>query len=214
MIRLYLDSETCGLHGMPVLFQYAEEDGPIVLYDVWKHSVGETLDLIEWFLTHTMVFFNASFDFFHLCKAYTIFRLCSRDWIPEEHIDEIAMLEPKGQDGPCLKPAGAVDLLLHSRKGPFQSLMAREDIRIRRVPKVLADALAEELEERIELDGIYFAKSADKDAPRWKVYDRKKDGKLDPAFQGRGAEVSCGRRFEVPGRVRLKARSTAPFRGR
>ena len=150
---------------------------------MWKHSVGETLDLIEWFLTHTMVFFNASFDFFHLCKAYTIFRLCSRDWIPEEHIDEIAMLEPKGQDGPCLKPAGAVDLLLHSRKGPFQSLMAREDIRIRRVPKVLADALAEELEERIELDGIYFAKSADKDAPRWKVYDRKKDGKLDPAFK-------------------------------
>ena len=75
---------------MPVLFQYAVEDGPIVLYDVWLHPIGETLDLIEWFLTHTMVFFNAAFDQFHLCKVYTTFRLCPRDWIPAEHIDEIA----------------------------------------------------------------------------------------------------------------------------
>ena len=74
--------------------------------------------------------------------------------------------------------------MLHSRKGPYQSLMAREDVRIRRVPTALAYALAEELEQRVELDGIYFAKSADKDAPRWKVYDRKKkDGDLDENFK-------------------------------
>ena len=57
--RLYFDSETVGLHGFPILFQYAVEDGPITLYDVWKHPIGETLDLMEWMLTHTLVFFNA-----------------------------------------------------------------------------------------------------------------------------------------------------------
>lgn len=184
MSKLYLDSETCGLHGMPVLFQYAVEDGPIVLYDIWKEPIGKTLDLIEWFCEHTIVGFNLAFDFFHLVKTYTVFRLCPRDWIPEEHIDEMAVLEPEAQDGPCLKPASALDLMLHSRKGPYQSLMAREDVRIRKVPTVLAYALAEELEKRIELDNIYFARSYDRDAPRWGVYDRKnKDGEIDDQFK-------------------------------
>jgi hypothetical protein len=182
--RLYLDSETVGIHGMPVLFQYAVEDGPITLYEIWRHPIHEILKLIEWFCEHTVVGFNLAFDWFHICKTYTVFSLCDPDWIPKEHIDEIALLEPQGQNGPCLKPASALDLMLHARKGPYQSLMAREDVRIKRVPTALAYALAEELERRIELDGIYFARSADKDAPRWKVFDRKrKDGEIDPDFK-------------------------------
>ena len=66
MTRLYIDSETCGLHGMPVLLQYAVENCPINLYDIWKRPVGETLDLIEWMLTHTIVGFNLAFDHFML----------------------------------------------------------------------------------------------------------------------------------------------------
>jgi hypothetical protein len=169
---------------MPVLFQYAEEAGPIVLYDVWKHPIGETLDLIEWFLLHTMVFFNASFDMFHLCKCYTTFRLCPRDWIPEDHIDEIALKEPEAQDGPCLKPKGILDLMLFARKGPMQSLMARDDIRIKKVPTALAYALTKELELKVKIDQIYFAKKADANAPRWNVFDRKTGlGALDPDFK-------------------------------
>ena len=66
MTKLYLDTETCGLYGMPVLMQYAVEDGHIVLYDIWKHPISETLALIEWMMTHTIVFFNAAFDMFQL----------------------------------------------------------------------------------------------------------------------------------------------------
>ena len=46
--KLYLDTETCGLHSMMVLLQYAVEDGPIVLYEVWRRPIRETLALIEW----------------------------------------------------------------------------------------------------------------------------------------------------------------------
>ena len=184
MFKVYIDSETCGLHSMMVLLQYAEEDGPIHLYDVWKRPVRETLSLIEWLCEHTIVGFNLAFDWFQIVKTYTTFRLADPDWIPEEHIDEIALLEPQAQEGPCVKPVDALDLLLHSRKGPYQSLMAREDIRIRRVPTALAYALAEELEGRVELDGIYFARSKDKDAPRWKVFDVKdRDGEIDANFK-------------------------------
>jgi hypothetical protein len=182
--RLYLDSETCGLHGMPVLLQYAVEDGPIVLYEPWKHPVHETLALIEWFLTHTIVGFNLSFDMFQLCKLYTVLQLCPSDWIPEQHINEIAQLEPEAQNGPCLKPAGCLDLMLHARRGPMQALMARDDIRIKRVPTALAYVLAQELEQRIYIDNIFFAKTADPNAPRWNVYDRKNsEGDFDANFK-------------------------------
>jgi hypothetical protein len=184
MDKVYIDTETCGLHGMPVLLQYAVNRGPITLYEIWRRPVGKTLDLIEWLMTMTIVGFNLSFDMFQLVKVYTIFRLCPRDWIPEEHIDEIALKEIEAQSGPALKPASALDLLLHSRKGPYQSLMARGDIRIRRVPTPLAYALAEELENRIQIDGIYFAGHADQDAPRWHVFDiKKKGGGINPDFK-------------------------------
>ena len=56
--------------------------------------------------------------------------------------------------------------------------------RIRRVPTALAYALAEELETRIQLDNIYFARTADPDAPRWQVFDRKdRFGDLDANFK-------------------------------
>jgi hypothetical protein len=176
MQKLYLDSETCGLCSMPVLFQWALDHGVITIYDIWLRPVRETLNTIESFLEHYVVGFNLTFDWFQVCKLYCVWRLLPLDWIPIEHINEIAALEERAKDGPCIKPAGALDLLLHSRKGPYQSLMARDDIRIRRVPTVLAYALRDELEQRVKIDDIYFAKSADKDAPRWHVLDVRKNG--------------------------------------
>lgn len=182
---IFLDTETCGLHGMPLLLQWAENDGPIHLWEFWKEPIQRTLDLIEYICQNEIVGFNLSFDWFMLAKIYTIFRLFSRDWIPEQHILEIALREEEGMDGPCLKPKAACDLLLFSRKGPYQSLMKRDDIRIRRVPAALAYALAEQLEKTIEFDGIYFAKTVDKEAPRWKVLDilDKKSGRVNRDFK-------------------------------
>src|SRR5574340_89970 len=182
---IYLDSETCGLYGMPVLLQYAEDEGEIVLYEIWKEPISKTLALLEWFCENDLCFFNAVFDWFMLCKIYTIFRLFPGDWIPEEHIQDIALREPEGMDGPCLKPKAVCDLMLISRRGQYQSLMAREDIRIKRVPTALAQAVAQELEKQIEFDGIYFAKTVDKSAPRWKVADiiSKKNNTINPDFK-------------------------------
>ena len=128
--------------------------------------------------------FNLSFDWFHIAKTYTIFRLADPDWIPREHINEIALLEPKGQDGPCVKPACGAGPDAPFPQGAYQSLMAREDIRIKRVPSALAYALATELEGRVQLDNIYFARSADPNAPKWQVFDRKdRYGDIDTDFK-------------------------------
>jgi len=184
LIKCYIDFECCGLHGMPVLLQYALDDGPIQLYEVWKEPVWKTLELIEEFMTYCLVGFNLAFDMFHICKLYTIWKLLPSDLIPETDIELVARMEPLGRDGPCVKPASALDLMLHSRKGPYQMLMARNDVRIRKIPTILAGALAQELEKRVELEGILFAKRKDQQAPRWQVHDRTNhDNEVDPDFK-------------------------------
>lgn len=186
MKRLWLDSETCGLYGLPIIFQYkVEGSDQIIIYEIWKEPIGKTLDLIEWFCEHAIVGFNLVFDWFHVCKVYTILRQFDRDLIPENIIDDIGEAEAAGRDGPCVKPVSALDLLLYSRKGPYQSLMAREDIRIRRVPTSVAYQLAQELENRVEIDGIYFARRHDRTAPKWIVYDVPNGDRtgIDPDFK-------------------------------
>ncbi len=182
---LFFDTETCGLHGQMVLLQWAIDDGPIHLFEVWKKPIGETLDLIEFICRHEVCGFNLVFDWFHLAKTYTVFSLFPREWIPEEHIEEIAARESEGCFGLGLKPIAACDLLLHSRRGEYQKLMSRGDIRIRRVPTPLAYAMALELEDRVEFDDILFARAKEKSAARWKVFDvlDKKSGLVDPCLK-------------------------------
>jgi len=182
--NLFLDIESCGFHGMPVLIQYAIDDGDIHLFEPWTRPARESVELIEELMQHCFIGFNNAFDMFHLCKLYTIWRLLPPDLIPASDIPLVAQMEPLGRDGPCLKPASALDLMLHSRKGPYQCLMARNDVRIKKVPTILAGALARELEERVELDGILFAKRKDTSGPKWQVFDRKNnDGEVDQDFK-------------------------------
>lgn len=185
---IFYDTETAGLVGPAVLIQYAVgKDGEVVLYNPWKHTIRETIELIEWMMNHPggMVGFNLTFDHFQLCKLYTMFSLYP-DWdaFPEDIIDELAELEPRARDGACLKPVTCLDLMLHARKGPYQSTMDRHDINIRRVPVQIAWQLARELEQRIELKDIYFARRKDGTAEKWHVVDIVDDeGKVDKDFK-------------------------------
>jgi hypothetical protein len=180
-----IDTETCGFHGLAVLIQYAFEDGDIVLHNPWDVPVRDTLRLIEKFTQHTCVFFNAAFDWFQLCKMYTAWLLLPPDAIPSQlPVLQIAEAERDGRSGPCLKPKNVIDLMLHSQKGEFQTLMERRNVIIPKVPATLAPLLAAELENRLELDGILFARRANKNAPKWSVCDRfNRKGELDPAFK-------------------------------
>ena len=158
---IFYDTETCGFQGPIVLIQYAVDDGPITLYCPWKKKIRETITLIEWMMDHAggVCGFNLAFDHFPLCQMYTVLLLLDdKEEILELCIEEYALKEADGRDGPCLKPASALDLMLHARKGPYQSTMDRSEIRIKKVPHVLAKLLATELEERLPLPDILFAK--------------------------------------------------------
>ena len=184
--NLFLDTETVGFHGLIVLIQYAINEGEIVLYNVWKEPIWKTLELLESFCEYNVVGFNLAFDWFHVVKLYTTLSLCpDYDWIPQEHIDEIAVYEERARaEGLCIKPKSACDLMLWSRKGPYQSLMERHPVRVRRIPKRIASLVQGELEERIKIPAIYTDRRADKLAPTWQIVDNKnKDtGEIDTEF--------------------------------
>lgn len=189
MATLYIDTETCGLHGLPVLIQYAYDEGEIVLYEPWREPVYKTLQLIEEFTNHDWVMFNAAFDTFMLIKLYTTLSLVAdKDEEPRNMIDEIVECEDKARFiDLTLKPKSCLDLMLLARKGKYQSLMAREPIKIRRIPTQLSYYLAAELEKRVQLDDIYFARSKDRKGVggRWKIKDvmDKETGKIVPGFK-------------------------------
>jgi intein/homing endonuclease len=130
-----------------------------------------------------VVGFNMAFDHFHLSKIYNTLALYpDYEAYPVDVIDELAMLEPKAMDGRCLKPKHCLDLMLHARKGPYQSTMDREDVKIKRVPTALAYALADKMNELVPLNPIYFARS--KSGRQWHVLDIDlEDGEVDNNFK-------------------------------
>jgi hypothetical protein len=185
---IFFDTETCGLHGPIVLIQWALGDGPVQMHSVWKEPISDTLELLESLTTNPggVIGFNLAFDWFHVCQLYTtLLRLPDHSRLPEDCIEEYALAEPGARDGDCLKPVCASDLMLVARRGPYQSMMARKPIRIRRVPTAIAYGLAAELENRVELSEIYFSRRKNKALPKWAVVDSKdrSTDKIDPNFK-------------------------------
>ena len=169
-----IDSETTGFFGPIVLFQYGlGDEGKVELHSVFKEPIWKTLALFEWLMTQRVMYFNASFDAFKVQQSYTTLLLLGEevgyDELPEDHIDQYALCEPDARDGPCLKPRAAMDIMLAARKGLWQNLMARDPICIRRVPTAIANLVRDQLEARIQIPDIFFAKKKNKYEPKWKV---------------------------------------------
>ena len=180
MSKIYfIDTETCGLYGMPVLIQWQSRidgiDSKISLHSIWKVPFLDTIALIDEFTQNDLVFFNATFDWFHLVKIYTTFVSFIEKFpdkiheIPEDYIEELAILEAESRDQKCLKPKGCVDLFLEARKTEYQSTMERKAIVIKKVHPAICEALRTELEKRIPLKAIYFARRKKKEKHVWKI---------------------------------------------
>jgi len=184
---IFLDTETCGFHGLPVIIQYAVDDGSVQLYNFWKNPISESVELLEWIASQEVVGFNLAFDWFHIIKIWSTFSMLldDPDLIPEDNIDLIATTEKKARDyGYCLKPKAACDLMLHARKGKYQCLMRRKPITIRRIPTQLISMVRQELEKLTDLDDAYFSQRSDPSGPRWAIRDIKfPDGSINPAFK-------------------------------
>lgn len=194
MITYFIDTETCGFHGVPVTIQWAADDGPVHLHHIWLESFDSTLDLIQEFVNNRVVFHNARFDWFHLSKIYHMLnsvRFYGPKMTPLEYAKahgwaEWAEYEMAAPIRGCLKPRACVDTLLLASRCEEQSyLMASKPVWVRRVPVGLSEPLMALLEEKAQsLPWIMFAKRAKPAAPRWKTSDCKDlNGNNDSSFK-------------------------------
>ena len=176
----FIDTETTGFHGVMVLMQAAKGEGAVEMACPWNIQAGQAMEFIEHYYLNPdgVVMFNATFDAFHIQKMYNLLQLFVKKYskfeFMEDHINDVAALERQAVFGDCIKPYKALDLMLHSKKGEFQSLMDRKDVRIRRVPYSLSLQLIEELNKRIVLPNMYFSRRKDA-AVRWQIQDIEND---------------------------------------
>lgn len=182
-----LDTESCGFTGPVTLIQWAEGlDGEVKLFSPERESIRDTLALVEFIISRPVLGFNLAHDVFKLCQTWTTLKVLGHrvgyDQKPIDHVDEHALCEPLAFDGPCLKPASALDLMLFARRGPWQALMARDPIIVRRVPVALAEHVRASLESKIKIPDIFFAKSKKRGGHRWKIKPIKRPDGDDPDF--------------------------------
>ena len=177
---IYFDTETCGLHGPIVLIQSAIDRGPVRLHSVFENTCLDTLNLLDEIIYHPggVCGYNLAFDWFHVCQTYTTLMLLPSHEYPIDIIEDYADAEMEARNGPCIKPASALDLMMHARKGPYQSTMDRKGMRIKRVPTILASQVCDELNKRVTFNPVYFARRKEV-REQWQLRDVvDEDGKI------------------------------------
>lgn len=202
----FYDTETIGFHGLAVLIQYAKDNGEVKIHDVWERKIGETLDLIEELMDNTVVGYNLAFDHFHLSKLYTTFSLLDRSDKPESIIHEVYLAEEQGRFGKCIKPTGAVDLMVEVRRSKFQAGMGKYRWVIKKVHKSIVKRVVDYLNYHtsLELKG-YLHRS---DEPIWhsEIIENKRNEWIEQDFRNvvgsikpsTGLKSICAEIFNMP----------------
>lgn len=163
----FYDTESIGFHSPTVLIQYAIGDGPVIIHNIFEETAGDTIALIDDMMDNYVIGFNLSHDHFHLSRTYGVLKMLPQKKIPSILDFADCEFEDEAHDTYCLKPRGALDLMIYGRKNELQATMNQKDIIIRKVPKILAEILVKELDKRVKIPPIYFAK---KDGKRnWKI---------------------------------------------
>lgn len=165
MKTAYIDTETVGLYGPMAILQYAfDEDNP-KLYNPWLEPVGVTLSLIERIYECRVVAHNLTFDHQKLQSFYNAaYKLCREqgaDAIPLHWLDEMVEYFYTERSEFCLKPPAAICTLLLCQKHLGGTSLAAKEVRVRQVPRIVAEALTELLNTYTDLPPIVFAKRRD-----------------------------------------------------
>jgi hypothetical protein len=182
---IFLDTESVGFTGPPVLIQYQELGGEYVEFRVWENPVCDFLDLIESFLhADKLVIFNATHDSFVLGKWYAIFSKVN-DTSLRPDPKEIRKIEEELDYSkiPCLKPNAVLDFYIILKQTLFNFAAGRQKrpLEVRAVPAVAAKVLKEILERfAVALPSILFEKFKNKmPGDYWEVTPNKMRGFVD-----------------------------------
>lgn len=167
--RMRFDTESIGYTGPTMLIQYDTlQDPTIHLHNVFDRTVMETLELIHRMTESHLVGYHLAHDMFHLARTFNILAHLTKDKIPNPYEYREVEMDICSKEL-CLKPVGAVDLMVVGKKGPFQHQTKQKPILIRRTPRDTAGELVRVLNKYIDIPALYFSKS--KKGKFWKIQD-------------------------------------------
>lgn len=200
----YYDTETCGFFGVPVIIQYARDDGPIKIHNIWEKPAETTMELIHDMMNEGVCGYNLTFDHFHLQKMYNMLELVDPSLIPITDIHQMYEAEAEASFGKCLRPYEIVDLMIHVRKSRFQQAMGKHEWRIKKVHTSLVYKTIEYLNSHTNLES-YMHTTDDAIWHSELIMDEKKEW-VDRDFRdiiGRvksssGLKPICAHIFNVP----------------
>jgi hypothetical protein len=167
----FLDTETCGLFGPPVIMQVGYGNRKPFIHHIWSRTAQSTMRLIENIVKCRVVAHNLNFDWQKMQSLYQNLLVLSREFgpraKPQDHIEFFAReCEPNGwAEDVCLKPAGSICTLTLAQKTLGGTSLAAKAIYIRKVPAMVAQQLCDWLEEETNLPEILFVRRK----TRWTV---------------------------------------------
>jgi hypothetical protein len=120
---------------------------------------------------HTVVGFNLAHDSFHINRTYGVLKHLPGNKVPTPLDIHDWENDPVCHDTYCVKPKNCIDYLVIGKKGLFQSVLKQKDIVLKKVPKVLAPLILEELKNKVEIPDIYFKGNKTIRGANWKIID-------------------------------------------
>ena len=165
----YVDTESCGFFSPTILIQYYKEPyktainvpipiESVKIHNIFNEKVKDTIELIEDICNNHIIGFNLTHDWYHLSRTYNTFKLLPQQKIPDP-LDILDIEDTNiAHTSYCLKPQGALDLMVYGREHELQATMKQKPIIIRRVPKILSEPLIKYLQQTVQIPKLYFAK--------------------------------------------------------
>lgn len=192
---IFFDTESIGFYGPTVLIQWARDDGPIHLHNIWTEPVYKTLRLIELMMEEELCGFNLAHDSFHINRTYCVLKELPLSTPPKIADYRAVEQTDKVKDTYCCKPKASLDLMLVGKKGEFQSAMKQKDIVLKKVPKIVVPHLLKRLYNEVQVPDIYFKRS--KRGYKWEVLElhRESGKEVTPEQRSKAAKGEIA--FEI-----------------
>jgi len=153
----YFDSETLGLYGPAVIFQYAFDEDQPTMHNVWTTKAGQTRALIQEIVNSRVIAHNLTFDWQKVQSLYNALLAFHNDEYPIDDVDRFALSNYDNRSRFCLKPKQAVCTLLLCQKSIGGAALAMKEIRVRKIPADAAPWLCDILNRVTDLPDLMFA---------------------------------------------------------
>lgn len=143
-----------------MLIQTALNAEEVRIDNFWTNTRNQNISLIESMMDKRVVIYNGVFDWFHIVKAYNVLmEMKSNVMNPNNYW----AIEARNPGKYCLKPSKIKDIMIHCQTGPYQYIMNRKPVYVKKVPIEYADHLVDIIQSGLDLPMEFNVKTKERE---------------------------------------------------